>query len=100
MTTAEPPADELTVVRCHLAGGAPGLYVVVLCRASLAARLVEGADAHADQVEDLGPHALPAGRLAESSWLARNQIRHVGIARGGRWLAWFLPGPAEEVPSW
>lgn len=100
MTAATPPADELTVVRAHLTGGAPGVYAVVLCRQSFAARLVEGADAFADEVEDLGPSALPAARLAEFSWLARNQIRHVGVARGGRWLAWFLPGPAEEVPSW
>lgn len=98
-TPAEPGlADEVTVIRAHLDGGAPGLYVFALCRQSLAARLIADSAGFADEVADLGPAAVPPARIADVAGLARNEIRHMGVARGGRWLAWFMPGRPGQVP--
>ena len=93
------PANPVTVIRAHLDGSTPGLYVYALVRQSFAALLLDGAAAFADEVLDLGPAAVPPARIADVAGLRHGEMRHMGLARGGRWLAWFLPGRPGQVPS-
>ena len=57
--------------------------------ARLAADAIDGG--HADEVQDLGPDAMQLAR-ADPAVLPANILLRVGVAKGGKWLAWLLPG--------
>ena len=96
----QPPADPVHVVRIRQPGQ-PGADLYALARWSLAARLVrDAADAgQRGQITDLGPHALDVAGSIGPEDLAPGKLLHVGLAKGGKWLAWYPPVPAEPVPG-
>jgi hypothetical protein len=62
-----------------------------------------GRDLHVvlGQPEDIGPGSL---LLCQSADRKRDEFRTVlwaviGVAQGGKWLAWFPPAPVEPVPG-
>jgi hypothetical protein len=98
---------------------APDLAVYVLALRSTVARLAAGweDDGAGPQAitsllgrelhvvlgppEDIGPGAL---LLCQAADRKRDEFRTVlwavvGVAQGGRWLAWFPPAPTEPVPG-
>ena len=93
--------DPMTVVKITMPEYPPGVALFGICRRSTAARLAADAEPGA-QVADLGPAALALTGVYEHrkrAALGRDLIR-VGVARGDRWLMWFLPScPAEPVPG-
>ena len=92
--------DYVTVVRVRLPDQ-PGADLYALARWSLAARLVRDAkDAgQRGEITDLGPAALDVCNSVGVEDIGPGVIRHVGIARDGRWVAWYPPVPAEPVPG-
>ena len=94
------PHDYVTVV-CVRLPEPPGAELYALARWSLAARLVRDAkDAgQRGEVADLGPRALDVCNSVSVEDIAPGVIRHVGIAKDGRWVAWYPPVPAEPVPG-
>jgi len=95
--------DPIHVLACLADGIPPGARFICLARWSLAARLVQDAidGGHADEAQNLGPDAMQLAR-ADPAALPPDVLLRVGVARGGKWLAWFLPGddPVEPPPAW
>lgn len=94
--------DRINILRVHMADHPPGVSAYIACRWSLAARLVsdqrESAEFGADMVVNLG-EALPviAAEARPETWAAGDFVI-CGVAKGGRWLRWMLPGPPPEPP--
>lgn len=100
---AHPEQDSIHVFRAHLYGSPPGQYIYAAGRWSLIARLTsdqrESSEYGADEVIDLGPHALAViAREARPSAFAAGELIICGVAQGRRWLRWMLPGPPPEPP--
>jgi hypothetical protein len=99
----EDPADPVHVLAIKAPGIPPGARVISLVKWSLAARLAADAiDAgQADEVQDLGPGAMRLAGEYNPQVLPPSVLLRLGVAKGGRWLAWFIPGdPPEPPPAW
>jgi hypothetical protein len=96
--------DPLHVLALTVPGVPPGTRVISLAHWSLAARLVldAGDGGHADEVQDLGPGAMALAAEYNPDVLPANVRLDLGIAKAGKWLAWFIPGdgPPEPPPAW
>jgi hypothetical protein len=98
--------DPIHVLACRTPEAPPGARMIGLARWSLAARLVQDAtdDGQADEIQDLGPGAMQLCNATEADpdvLPANGPPLWVGLAKGGEWLAWLLPGdPVEPPPAW
>jgi hypothetical protein len=90
--------DPVHVLRVRLAAQ-PGTEVYGLARWSLVARLRRDAEIAGDQLADLGPDAMLIARAAQRGEWSPGDLAIIGIAHGGRWLRWDLPGWPEPVPG-
>jgi hypothetical protein len=100
-----PEHNPIHVLACRTPEAPPGARMIGLARWSLTARLVRDATAagHADEIQDLGPGAMQLCNATEADpdVLPANLPLWVGLAKGGTWLAWLLPGdPVEPPPAW
>jgi hypothetical protein len=96
----QPPPDPVHVVRFRQRDG--DLYA--LCRWSTAKKLIRGAAEAGDggEIADLGPDAMRVAQAFDAATLEMpggTLMVHVGLARYGRWLRWYLPVPPEPVPG-
>jgi hypothetical protein len=95
--------DPVHVLACRTPETPPGARMISLAHWSLAARLVRDAtdDGHADEVQDLGPGAMRLAREYDPQVLPPSVLLNLGLAKGGQWVAWLIPGdPPEPPPAW
>jgi hypothetical protein len=101
LTVSDDKPDPMTVVKIVLPEYPPDVTLFCICLRSTADKLAADAGP-GEQVSDLGPAALALTGVYEHrkrAALGRKPIR-VGVARGDRWLMWFLPSyPVEPVPG-
>jgi hypothetical protein len=99
MTDSTP--DPIVTVRITAPAYPPGFALFGVCRRSTARRLAADAEPGVT-VTDLGVALALCGRYESGprrAWLGAKLVR-VGVARGGEWVAWFLPSfPAEPPPG-
>jgi hypothetical protein len=92
------------VLACRTPETPPGARMISLAHWSLAARLARDATegGHADEVQDLGPDAMALAGEYNPEVLPANVRLDLGVAKGGKWLAWLIPGcdPPEPPPAW
>jgi len=95
--------DPITVLATREPGVPPGARTISLAHWSLAARLAQDAiDAgHADEIQGLGPDAMRLAGEYDPQVLPAGVLLRLGVAKGGKWVAWFIPGdPPEPPPAW
>ena len=96
--------DPITVLAMMDPGIPPGARAIVLAHWSLAARLTQDATdrGNADECQDLGPGAMRLADEYDPDVLPANVKLLLGVAKGGKWLAWFIPDcdPPEPPPAW
>jgi hypothetical protein len=96
--------DPIHVLATKEPGTPPGARMISLAHWSLAARLVRDATdhGHADEIQDLGPGAMALAGEYNPDVLPANVTLNLGVAKGGKWLAWLIPGcaPPEPPPAW
>jgi hypothetical protein len=96
------PEDPIHVLAIHTGDAPAGVWLYVLARWSLCARMVQDcADAGTggDAVRDLGPDALMLCQAANRGEFGVGEMLKIGVAKGNAWVAWYPPVPAEPVPG-
>lgn len=91
--------DPIHVLRVRLRDQ-PEAEAYLLARWSIIARAIRDAQAHGDELTDLGPDAMLIAQAAQRGEWRIGEMAVVGVASDGRWLSWNPPGfPVEPVPG-